>query len=452
MRPMRSNHIALCIIIALLLFTVVIIPAMAAPRIAGSNIAAGSIAVRSIPGEAAVTLDGIHQGITPLGSDSLIIENVDPGPHQLVVSKRGYQDAHHQFWIGSGQRSEIRLTLTATSSNAGSISIISAPMGADVQIDGEFRGRTPLTVSGLTAGRHQVALDLPGYVRHTTSVDIQTGVMTYIDPALTRSASVGYISVVSNPAGAFVYVDDTYRGVTPVTVAVTTGTRRVELDRSGYADWSSSIQVTSGTTVYMNAVMQRLAASTTGGIAVSSVPAGAAVYLDGTHRGVTPTYGDLELPDVPTGSHSLVLRLDGYDEYRITVQVSPDATVKVQPGLVQSGGSAPTTTPTTITNRGAIEASSNPSGAKVSIDGLYKGTTPFTITDVPAGPHTLIFTLEGYIEREQVVEVRAGQTVKVDANLTPVQGQTQSSIPPLLTAIALAIAVLGGVLLSGRRR
>ncbi len=452
MRPTRPTHFALCIVIGFLLVMAVILPAAAAPRIAGSNIAAGSIAVRSIPGEAAITLDGAHQGMTPLGSDALIIENVDPGPHQLVVSKRGYQDAHHQFWIGSGQRSEIRLTLTATSSTAGSLSIISSPTGADVQIDGEYRGRTPLTVSGLTAGRHQVALDLPGYVRSTTSVDIQNGVMTYLDPALTRSAAVGYVSIVSNPAGAFVYVDDTYRGVTPVTVAMATGSRRVELDRSGYADWSSSVQVTSGTTIYMNAEMQRLAASTTGSIAVSSVPAGAEVALDGSNRGVTPTYGDLELRDIPTGSHTLVLRLDGYDEYRITVQVSPDATVKVQPRLVHSGGSAPTSTPTTITNRGAIEASSIPSGAKVAVDGLYKGTTPFTITDVPAGPHTLVLTLEGYIEREQVVEVRAGQTVKVDANLTPVKGQTQSSIPPLLAVIALAIAVIGGVYLSGRKR
>ncbi len=451
MRPMRPTHIVLCIVIVLLLLIALVDTAAAAPRAAGSNIASGSIAVRSIPGEAAVTLDGAHQGMTPLGSNPLIIENVEPGPHQLVISKRGYQDAHHQIWIGSGQRSEIRLTLTATSSNAGSLSIVSSPNGADVQVDGEFRGRTPLTISALTAGRHQVVLDLPGYERHATSVDIQTGVMTYLDPALTRSTSLGYISIVSSPSGAFVYIDDTYRGVTPVTVSVATGLRRVELDRSGYADWSSSVQVTSGTTVYVNAVMQRLAASTTGGIAVSSVPAGAEVYLDGTRQGVTPTYGDLELPDVPTGSHTLVLRLNGYDEYRITVQVSPDATVKVQPRLIQSGGPAPTTTPTTITNRGAIEASSQPNGAKVALDGLYKGTTPFTITDVPAGPHTLVFSLAGYIEREQVVEVRAGQTVKLDANLTPTNAQTQSGVHPVLTLVVLGVALFGAMAIVGKR-
>ena len=89
MRPMRPTHIVLCIVIVLLLLIALVDTAAAAPRAAGSNIAAGSIAVRSIPGEAAVTLDGAHQGMTPLGSNPLIIENVEPGPHQLVISKAG---------------------------------------------------------------------------------------------------------------------------------------------------------------------------------------------------------------------------------------------------------------------------------------------------------------------------------------------------------------------------
>ncbi len=452
MRPTRSIHLSLCIGIVLLLVMAMVLPAAAAPRAAGSNIAAGSILVRSIPGEAAVTLDGAYQGVTPQGNNPLIIENVDAGPHQLVLSKRGYLDTHHQFWIGSGQRSEIRLTLTATTGDAGSVSLISSPSGADVQLDGEYRGRTPLTISGLTSGQHQLVLDLPGYTRYSSSVEVQNGVMTYLDPVLTRAAAVGYISIISNPAGAFVYIDGTYRGVTPLVVSASTGLRQVELDHSGYADWSSWIQVASGTTVYMNADLQRLSTSSTGGIAVSSIPTGAQVYLDDAYRGVTPGYGDLELTDVSAGSHTVMLRLDGYQEYRITVQVSSDATVKVQPRLVATGNPGVTATPTTITNRGAIESNSTPTGARVSVDGLYKGTTPFMITDVPAGPHTLVFTLAGYVEREQAVEVRAGQTATANANLTPVQSQTRSGMPPVAVVLVLGAALVGGAVLAGRRR
>ncbi len=431
----------LCLV--LLLIAAMVLPA------AGANIAAGSITVRSVPGGATATLDGVYQGLTPLGNDALVIENIDPGPHQLVLSKSGYLDDQHPFWIGSGQRSDIRITLSTTTSQSGSVSIVSSPAGADLLLDGGYRGRTPITISGLSTGRHTVVLELPGYVRYEDTVDVQNGVMTYLDPVLTATAAVGFISVVSSPSGAFVYVDGAYRGITPLTVAATTGSRRIELDHPGYADWSSTAQVTSGATVQVNAYLQLLPASSNGGIAVSSDPAGAGVYLDDQYRGVTTDYGDLELTGVAVGSHTLSLRLDGYDEYRLTVQVTPDATVKVRPRLTTAGNPSVTATPTVLADRGSIQANSTPPGARVAIDGSYKGTTPFSISDVPAGPHTVRFSLDGYVEREQPVDVRAGQTATLSANLTPVT-PTRSGVP--VFAVLAALVIVSAAAIGGSRR
>jgi hypothetical protein len=433
-----------CLCLVLLLVVAIVLP------VVGANIAAGSIAVRSVPGGASVTLDGVYQGQTPLGNDALLVEGIDPGPHQLVLSRIGYIDDQHPFWIGSGQRSDIRITLSTTTSQSGSVSIASSPAGADVLIDGGYRGRTPISISGLSIGRHSVVLDLPGYIRYEDAVDIQNGVMTYLDPVLTATAAVGFISVDSSPTGAFVYVDGAYRGVTPLTVAATTGSRRIELDHPNYADWSSTAQVTSGTTVQVNAYLQLLPTTSNGGIAVSSDPAGAAVYLDDQYRGVTTAYGDLELTGVTAGSHTLSLRLDGYDEYRVTVQATPDATVKVRPRLAAAGNPSLTATPTVLADRGAIQANSTPSGARVSIDGSYKGTTPFSISDVPAGPHTVRFSLAGYVEQEQPVDVRAGQTATLSANLTPVT-PTRSGVPLVAVLAALVAVAATAFLRSGRR-
>ena len=188
--------------------------------------------------------------------------------------------------------------------------------------------------------------------------------MTYLDPVLTATAAVGFLSVVSSPAGAFVYVDGVYRGVTPLTVAATTGLRRIELDHAGYADWSSTAQVTSGATVPVNAHLQLLPTTSSGGIAVSSEPTGAAVYLDDQYRGVTAANGDLELTGVAAGSHTLSVRLEGYDEYRVTVQVTPDATVKIRPRLGLAGNPTVTATSTPLADRGAIQANSTPVGCE----------------------------------------------------------------------------------------
>lgn len=419
------------------LLVIAIVPLSAA----GANIAAGSITVRSVPGGATVTLDGIRQGETPLGNDALVIENVDPGPHQLVLSKSGYRDEQHPFWIDSGQRSEIRITLTTTTSQSGSVSIVSSPPGADVLLDGGYRGRTPIAITGLQPGTHTVALDLPGYVRHEETVEIENGIMTYLEPVLTANSSIGFVSIISSPSGASAFVDGSYRGVTPLTVAESAGSRRVDLDHPGYSDWTGTAQVTSGTTVQVNAYLQPSAASTSGGIAVSSEPAGASVYLDDQYRGVTTEGGDLQLTGVQAGVHTLSLRLAGYDEYRTTVQVTPDTTVQVRPRLTASAGTTVTATPTVVGTRGSIQANSTPTGARVTVDGSFRGMTPTVITDLPAGPHTVRFTLEGYVEREQQVEVQAGQTATLTANLTPLT-QTQSGppVPGVLAALGAAVA------------
>ena len=109
-----------------------------------------------------------------------------------------------------------------------------------------------------------------------------------------------------------------------------------------------------------------------------------------------------------------------------------------------------TATSTPLADRGAIRANSSPSGAKVRIDGLYKGTTPISISDVPAGPHTVRFSLDGYVEREQSVEVRAGQTATLSANMTPTN-QARSGLPVFAVLAALG-AVAAAAVLRGKRQ
>jgi hypothetical protein len=67
-----------------------------------------------------------------------------------------------------------------------------------------------------------------------------------------------------------------------------------------------------------------------------------------------------------------------------------------------------------------VSVFSSPSGASVLIDGIYIGTTPGTVYDVPAGNHILRLTLSGYHDYEGSVYVVAGQTVQAYGTLQPV--------------------------------
>src|SRR5690606_7781619 len=82
----------------------------------------------------------------------------------------------------------------------GRIQLASAPSEAAVSVDGEFRGRTPLTL-GLRPGRaHRITLTKPGYepVTRELSVEADSGRQVTIE----LPAQFGEIQIASEPPQA----------------------------------------------------------------------------------------------------------------------------------------------------------------------------------------------------------------------------------------------------------
>jgi uncharacterized protein YceK len=69
---------------------------------------------------------------------------------------------------------------------------------------------------------------------------------------------------------------------------------------------------------------------------------------------------------------------------------------------------------------GTVQVASSPSGAEVYLDNVYHGTTPNTITAVPAGSHTMELRENGYDHWSAPVTVTGGSTAHVTADLVPV--------------------------------
>jgi hypothetical protein len=69
--------------------------------------------------------------------------------------------------------------------------------------------------------------------------------------------------------------------------------------------------------------------SATGGLTVSSTPSGAQVFLDNAFIGITP----LTLESVASGTHTVTIRMDGYEEYSTTTPVNAGATSTVSAAL-----------------------------------------------------------------------------------------------------------------------
>ena len=67
------------------------------------------------------------------------------------------------------------------------------------------------------------------------------------------------------------------------------------------------------------------------------------IYLDNIYKGISPA----NIDSVTTGAHSLLLKLNGYQDYSSQIQVTAGQTTQVSAALQEVGTPTPTPTPTT---------------------------------------------------------------------------------------------------------
>ena len=74
---------------------------------------------------------------------------------------------------------------------------------------------------------------------------------------------------------------------------------------------------------------------------------------------------------------------------------------------------------------GQLMVSANVKGAKITVDGRSdpRWLTPYTIPDLPAGPHDVVISMDGYANYQQTVTIVAGNTSNLVAVLSPPRGE-----------------------------
>ncbi|MNC85816.1 PEGA domain protein [compost metagenome] len=72
----------------------------------------------------------------------------------------------------------------AAATGEGTLQVLSRPAGASVTVDGQIVGRTPLVISNVRAGAHDVRIELAGFRRWSTSVDVRPGVRARVAASL----------------------------------------------------------------------------------------------------------------------------------------------------------------------------------------------------------------------------------------------------------------------------
>jgi hypothetical protein len=380
--------------------------------------------ISSNPSGADVTVDGTSVGKTPTTATVLV---TGPPGHTISVNKVGYEP-WSQYYAdnpATGEHISVYADLVAIpttpptpapGSEKGYYSINSDPSGGSVVFDGTNYGVAPVTVTVSTTGTpgHTITVSKSGYQTWTNyySGNPSSGQTISVLATLIPVAQTGSITVNSNPSGASAVLDNGYDQLTtPGTFySVPVGWHNVEVSKSGYQLYSTSIEVKSGatSTVYATLTPNK----NVGSISVSSYPVGASLYVDTIYEGETNQI----VGNLVAGPHTVLLKKSGYKDYSQTMTVNSDQTVYMTVTL----------TPLSSPSTGDLDVSSSPSGASIYLNGAYQGETrsssPFYITGLSPGTYTVVLRKSGYLDYTTATQIVAGTTAKVSATLQPATG------------------------------
>ncbi len=142
----------------------------------------------------------------------------------------------------------------------GRLLVRSTPSGAEVFLNGQRRGVSPLSIRDLPLGAYAVRMARAGFEPSQQRVVLEAGrparalevTLVRLAPAVAassrvRAAAAGSLLVESRPAGARVLVDGGEAGRTPVTLpAVAAGDHAVRIELVGYLPISTSTRVEPG--------------------------------------------------------------------------------------------------------------------------------------------------------------------------------------------------------------
>ena len=278
----------------------------------------------------------------------------------------------------------------------GTLAIDTNPSGVAVSIDGEPRGKTPLTIE-LPAGPHTLEIHASSGVR-TIPVTIADGAQLsqFIELPALRPRD-GQLQVRTDPPGATVSVDGTRRGVSPITIdELSPGAHTVVLENS-QTSVTHAVNVEAGATASLVVPMTAPQGVPVSGWIAVSAPVEVQIYENGQLLGSSRS----ERLMVTAGRHELQIVSEPL-AYRVTrvVQVSPG---RVSPVRVELP-------------KGSMSFNALP-WADVWLDGERLGETPIANVMVPIGEHQVVFRHPELGEQRQTVVVTLAAPARVSADL-----------------------------------
>ncbi len=296
------------------------------------------------PAGAAVTVDGKQVGQAP-GEYEL-----PAGRHRIDIAAARYQPFSADVEVeGAGKAQTFRPKLAP---NWADVTVTSEPAGAQLFVNGEARGATPLTTQ-ILAGNHPVELRLEGFKSWMTDVQVKANEPLALGP-IKLGLPDARLTLRSEPAAASVSIAGVYRGQTPLTLELRPDiAHSIVLTRPGYEAATRQLTLAAGEERSLSVPLSGVF----GEITVRAQPGDAQVFVDGKASGAA----NQTLRLVAT-THELVIRKAGFVDYKTSVTPRPGVQQVVDTTLLTAEQTRLAATPASISTKSGLQLKLMPIG------------------------------------------------------------------------------------------
>jgi PEGA domain-containing protein len=277
----------------------------------------------------------------------------------------------------------------------GTLSVQTNPSGVSVDVDGQPRGVTPLTLS-LSPGRHTLKIANEGNVRSMPVTITAGGQVSQLIELPRASSLLGELQVRTEPAGAQVTVDGHLYGRSPLTVeGLAPGAHAVLLENE-MGSVTQDVKIEAGTTASLVVPLSAPKNAPVSGWISVNAPVSLQIFEDSRLLGTSQSDRIM----VSVGRHQLVLvnEVVGFSQSQ-AVNVTPGRVTSIRPQWPSA----------------AMSFNATP-WAEVWVDGQQIGETPLANISVPVGNHDVLFRHPELGEKRvrTVVTLSAPAKVSVD--------------------------------------
>ena len=236
-----------------------------------------------------------------------------------------------------------------TPTDMGDLDVDSTPDGASVSIDGSpwtythcIGGWPPICIhspiftpytGNLATGSHSITIALPGYKSYSGTVNICSQKVTSVHKTLATVTTTTPTTSVTTTATTTT-ATTTAAVTTTATTAVTTSAATTSAASTATTAIATSASIAATTAVVpatTSSVSGMAVPAGSGSLSMITTPAGAAVYIDGVQRGISPA----TIPGLSEGGHTVLLKLDGYQDLSTPVMITTGTVNEFSTGLIK---------------------------------------------------------------------------------------------------------------------